>query len=194
MRLYYYDRYAGNRSGNHTTQTLADYALSRETGLSGAKQEAGAACGLELKRTEKGKPYLQDHPVHFSISHSGTLWVLLAAAQPVGVDIQKCAHDNYLAISRRFYQPGEQQAVERGGLAAFMGIWCRKEAYIKLKGSSLGDTIDWLDVAPDGNILDRACIHGEPIVFNECSVADGYVCVAASHEEEELWTCKINIE
>ena len=147
-----------------------------------------------MRRTEKGKPYLPDSPVHFSISHSGALWVLLAAGQPVGVDVQKCEHDNFMAISRRFYQPGEQQAVEKGGLLTFIGIWCRKEAYIKLKGSSLGDTLDWLDVAPEGILLDLAEIQGEKICFRECAVAEGFVCIAASHQEEEIWISKINIE
>jgi 4'-phosphopantetheinyl transferase len=194
MRLYYFDRYEGNRSGGHTTESLARTAL----GLEAAKTGSGIAPFLTeetgLSRTEKGKPYLPDHPVHFSISHSGSLWVLLAASQPVGVDIQKSDHDNYDAISRRFFQPGEQKAVEAGGLRAFIGIWCRKEAYIKLKGSSLGDTLDWLDVAPAGILLDRAVIRGETVYFRECGLADGYVCVAASHEEEDIWTCKINIE
>lgn len=194
MRLYYFDRYEGNRNGGHTTEILARTALELEADKAGSSlwlyltEEAG------LSRTEKGKPYLPDHPVHFSISHSGPLWVLLAADQPVGVDIQKCDHDNFDAISRRFFQPGEQQAVEAGGLLAFMGIWCRKEAYIKLKGSSLGDTLDWLDVAPAGILLDRAIIRGETVYFRECKLADGYICIAASHEEEELWTCKIDIE
>lgn len=194
MRLYYFDRYEGNRKGGPTSETLARTALGQEAA------ETGNGCAPFLTdesgfcRTEKGKPYLPDHPVHFSISHSGALWVLLASIQPVGVDIQKCTHDNYDAISRRFYQPGEQKAVEAGGLQAFIGIWCRKEAYIKLKGSSLGDTLDWLDVAPEGILLDRALIRGESIFFRECRVADGYVCVAASHEEEDIWTSKINIE
>jgi len=193
MILYIYDHYMGNRTSQLNTNQLIDLALRQyvnETGMLAALDDKA----FSICKTQKGKPYIEGLPLHFSVSHSDHMWVCLVGDVENGVDIQNKTHLNYEAISRRFFQPEEQKAVEMGGIAAFIAIWCRKEAFIKLFGLSIGDTIDWLDVAKDEAPASHIKYLDRVITFSEVDIHPEFLCVAAMDKKEEIWIKKIQAD
>lgn len=193
MILYIYDTYCGNRSAERNTEQLISLAVQQYT------KEIELALpddqnGIRILRTQKGKPYIEGLPLHFSVSHSDYLWVCLIGCNEIGVDIQNLNHSNYEAIARRFFQPDEQKAVQTGGIEAFMAIWCRKEAFIKYYGMTIGEAIDWLDVAKDGIPATQIEYMGKMIAFTEIPVHPDFSCVAATSTKEEIWIRKIQVD
>lgn len=192
MVLYVYDQYMGNRAAAPNTEQLIGLALQqyeKENGLN----LIGDQNSPRICRTQKGKPYIENYPAHISVSHSDNLWVCLFGKTESGIDIQNKDHSNYAAISHRFFQPEEQNAVKAGGIEAFMAIWCRKEAFIKFYGLTIGETIDWLDVAKDGKPADAIEYLDQTITFTEINVHQGFLCVVASDKKEEIWIRKIQV-
>jgi 4'-phosphopantetheinyl transferase len=192
MILYVYDGYRGNRSASPGTEMLVRESIRRYAEETGIPMPVDAN-DADIARTHKGKPYIPGTPVHFSVSHSDNYWVCLVGPTENGIDIQNNKHKNYEAIAKRFFQPMEQQAVEIGGLPYFMAIWSRKEAFIKYNGSSIGDTIDWLDVSDQGKPADQVEYNHKTIIFTEINVHPDYICVAATEKKEQIWIRKIAV-
>jgi len=193
MILYVFDQYSGNKTNERNTTQLVALALKQyaeETGLVNHIDEKT----FLMCKTQKGKPYIEGHPVHFSVSHSDNIWVCLVGDSENGVDVQKKTHSNYQAISRRFFQPEEQRAVEAGGVESFIAIWCRKEAFIKLFGLTIGDTIEWLNVAKDESPAQQIEYLDRMIAFSEIDVNLEYLCVAAMYKKEEICIRKIQVD
>jgi 4'-phosphopantetheinyl transferase len=94
-----------------------------------------------------GKPALRaragDAPLHFSVSHSGSLALLAISADgPVGVDVERERDlPNALPLAERFFSPAERREVraerpaERSRL--FLSLWTAKEAVLKARGDGL---------------------------------------------------------
>ncbi|HEV2887905.1 MAG TPA: 4'-phosphopantetheinyl transferase superfamily protein [Jatrophihabitans sp.] len=93
-----------------------------------------------------GKPELA-HPeteLRCNLSHSGGLAALAVTAGPaVGIDIQQWRSDvDLVRMAARYYAPDEADYVRAAGnggqqAARFTGLWCRKEACVKVTGSRL---------------------------------------------------------
>lgn len=193
MILYVYDAYRGNRTAARNTEQLIYLALqqySKEIDMTIPMEQSG----VRICRTQKGKPYIEGVPLHISVSHSDHLWICLIGSSEIGVDIQHKSHSNFEAISRRFFQADEQIAVRNGGIEAFMAIWCRKEAFIKYHGMTIGDTIDWLNVSKDGAPATQIEYKGKLITFSEIPVHPEYLCIAATTTKEEIWIRKIQAD
>lgn len=193
MILYVFDQYRGNKAGEQSTELLLAMAFKQyaaETGLTSTINEKT----FRVYKTQKGKPYLEGFPLHFSVSHSDHLWVCLMGEAECGVDIQNKSHANFEAISRRFYQPEEKKAVETGGISTFISIWCRKESFIKLLGLTIGDTIDWLNVVKDQHPAPYIEYMKRRILFAEIDVHPDYLCVAAMDKKEKIWIRRIQVD
>ena len=193
MHIYFYDAYRGNRTTALNTEQLISLAINRYVSdgnlLLPTNQTEFTLC-----RTSKGKPYLDGFSGNISVSHSDNLWVCSIGARQNGIDIQNMKHSNFEAISKRFFQLDEQEAVRQGGIQSFMSIWCRKEAFIKYHGLTIGDTIDWLNVAKDGCPLDQMEYLGQQIYFSEIQVAPEYLCVVATSTKETIWVRNLQVE
>lgn len=122
-------------------------------------------CGLPpeaimLRRTEKGKPYAEDLPVQFNLSHSGK-WVALALDdRPIGIDIEVlrpmdlkiarrvCTESDlaYLFEGTPLFQKTEDPAL----IDRFFRIWTAKEAYFKCVGTGITDlkAVSYADLNP----------------------------------------------
>ena len=85
-----------------------------------------------IARTAEGKPYLPNGP-HFSLSHSGSLAVLLTSDLPCGVDVEPVSRTLPPRMQEKLLLP-EELAARR----AFAWFWTRKEAVMKLTGFGLG--------------------------------------------------------
>ena len=100
---------------------------------------------LSFEYSAKGKPSLAEpkHDVHFNVSHSGDLaLVAVAADRAVGIDVERERHiGDALDVARRFYSPSESELLEAVPAEhrdqAFLTLWTRKEACLKVLGSGL---------------------------------------------------------
>lgn len=152
------------------------YPHIRSCTVSGLSSELTESFHLNYRYGDKGKPYFENIPLFFSLSHSGE-YVLCAVSsrQEVGADIQKIQSADVMKIAKRFFSEPECRALERcesdrerQGL--FFGLWSRKEAYGKLTGEGvtavLGDDmknaeakrdVEWMDVSPPAGYAMAVC-------------------------------------
>ena len=93
-----------------------------------------------------GKPYFPSHPhVHFSVSHTGGIWICAFADREVGCDVQDHRKNDDPArlrrLAKRWFSEGERTYLEQCGYepAEFYRIWSRKEAYVKFTGDGIGE-------------------------------------------------------
>ncbi|MDE6642205.1 MAG: 4'-phosphopantetheinyl transferase superfamily protein [Acetatifactor sp.] len=134
--------------------------------VSGLFSELTEPLPLTYRYGDKGKPYFENIPLFFSLSHSGEYVLCAVSRQEVGADIQKIQPSDVLKLAKRFFSEPECRALERcesdreqQGL--FFGLWSRKEAYGKLTGEGvtavLGKdmqntdakrNVEWIDVSP----------------------------------------------
>ncbi len=154
----------------------------------------------KIIRTPRGKPFLQGIPcIHFSVSHSKTIWGCAIDSHPIGFDIEDFPRFNrngdtdaenkkdgkWIKLSGRFFTEAEQDYVLSGGERAFLKLWVKKEAYLKYKGSGLSDGLAGVELIKDG----------QPV----CQLPDGWVdeikidnkLVAAYSGEHKRQTKKI---
>lgn len=193
MILYVYENYKGNRTTDLNTEQLVSLAVRQYAAETGLVLPIGQN-SFPICRTQKGKPYVDGLPIHFSVSHSDFLWVCLIGTTENGVDIQNKRHSNFEAIAHRFFQPDEQKAVQTGGVQTFISIWCRKEAFIKYHGMTIGETIDWLNVAKGGIPATQIEYLEHLIAFSEIMVHPEFICVAATSAKEEIWIRKLQVD
>ncbi len=142
IQLYYTDSYCGK--GSHE---LLKRAASLYSGIN-------ADC-FEVEGERGKKPYFISHPdIHFSISHSESIWICAFCEAEVGVDVQIMSRERpWEKLAGRFFCAEEADAVIRADNAAdaFSEIWSRKEAVVKLFGigidgmftsfSTVGDSV-----------------------------------------------------
>lgn len=115
---------------------------------------------ITLLRTEKGKPFVKDTALNFSIAHSGE-WVVLAVDErPVGIDIE-VERSVDLKITNRVCTASDMDFLTQSGALSndknceelihrFFRIWTAKEAYFKMLGTGIGDlkSISYCDLKP----------------------------------------------
>jgi 4'-phosphopantetheinyl transferase len=98
---------------------------------------------VEFLRGDKGKPYLPQREIHFSLSHSGH-WALLAVSKVelIGVDIEAVASTRDLTgIAESYYHPHEfahlQTLAGDAQQNYFYRLWTLKEAFFKATGTGI---------------------------------------------------------
>ena len=98
---------------------------------------------VEFLRTDKGKPYLPQGDIHFSLSHSSH-WALLAVGKTelIGVDIEAVRTTRDLpGIAENYYHPHEfaylQTLNEEAQGEYFYRLWTLKEAFLKAIGTGI---------------------------------------------------------
>ena len=93
-----------------------------------------------------GKPYFPSHPhVHFSVSHTGKLWICAFSSAAVGCDVQEYlpndTTERWKRLAKRWFSEGERHYLDEHDCepAEFCRIWARKEAYVKFTGDGIGE-------------------------------------------------------
>ena len=107
-------------------EAVSAYCQSRDIGFD--------AENAVILKGEKGKPYIDGLPVHFNVSHTGTMWMCIAGPEECGLDIQQEKDCEFEKIARRHFSKKEQEYVALHGLKGFFRIWTRREAYGKYTG------------------------------------------------------------
>ncbi len=110
---------------------------------------------VALAYNDFGKPYVagcgEATPLHFNLSHSGSLAVLAVSDQfPLGIDIEEISPLKE-DIAGHFFSAREQTALRNlppdQYLRGFYRCWTRKEALVKGYGEGLSMALDSFDVS-----------------------------------------------
>lgn len=124
-------------------------------------------------RNENGKPYLADNSLYFSLSHSGGITAAAVCEREVGLDIQAETGRKCPSVLSRLTEAEKKEN--------FFYLWTAKEAYVKLRGSTLAADL------PSLEYKDAALYHNKkkvPYRFLRYRVGDVLFCVCVSHAEE----------
>ena len=93
----------------------------------------------EIRRTQRGKPYFADSPLHFSISHTKKHVFCALSDRPIGIDAEEADRDIRLALAEKILSPGELQQFRQSKdpRQALLRFWVLKEAAAKCSGEGL---------------------------------------------------------
>lgn len=133
-----------------------------------------------LCKNEHGKPFLQNHELHFSLSHSRDKIALAVGDFPIGLDIEAVRPiKKYDAILRRL-SPDERAEIHNE--QDFFRNWTAKESYVKLRGISLLPTLSELEFYNStlffkGKKLD---------VSLQCGLSEGCAFAVCTQQADEL--------
>lgn len=137
MVFLYYCEDEKNISTDEKAAAIARYHLMQKNSVA---PDNGL---LRIERHPKGKPYFPYLPdMHFSVSHSGGIFLCALSDEPVGIDIQEYKNrpdeaERCRKIAARFFHPDEVDALDADTVLAFYNIWTAKEAYVKLTGDGI---------------------------------------------------------
>ena len=117
---------------------------------------------------EHGKPYFEDLPVHFNLSHCRDAVAVIVSRHPVGIDVESVAPYRPHA-ARMVSTDGELLRIENAPdpARAFIRLWTEKEAIVKYEGCGLSRACKDLDPAEyrlfteeqaDGRYILTACL------------------------------------
>lgn len=121
---------------------------------------------LTYRYGDRGKPYFENYPWYFSISHSGDYVLCVLSEEETGADLQRLEAVDCVRLSKRFFAAAEYEAVrkceeEAAARTLFFDLWTKKEAWGKLTGlgvaSVLGEdvrqsTLPLEDILPPGKV------------------------------------------
>ena len=115
--------------------SLAVYLLLME----GLRKEYGIMEPPVFDYLSGGKPVIVGHPeIHFNMSHSGTVALCALDSQPIGADVELPRKISPSLIS---YTMNEEEVewIESSAdkLMAFLSLWTKKEAVLKLTGEGI---------------------------------------------------------
>lgn len=159
---------------------------------------SGATDGM-VKREENGRLSVLAKdgtvPLHVSVSHTARYWVCLTdPAGPVGVDIEEKGRKirpnvvRALHTLERDYLAGmEEGSTDWNG--AFLGLWTRKESYVKYLGSGLSKGFSSFSVISEkGDPADSLCDEaGEPAYLRSLAVSDAlWTALCAAHPPKHV--------
>jgi 4'-phosphopantetheinyl transferase len=139
--------------------------------------------GIVIKR-ENGKPVFENlGGLHFSVSHSESLWACVVCDIDIGMDMQAHVRCNKEGVAKRFFHPLEVEYLEANGYAGFYDVWTAKESYVKLRGSGIDDGFGEFCVVAEGELAKRAgtahFLHVRSIDgFSLCVCADSPLCIS----------------
>ena len=115
---------------------------------------------LEIKKGEKGKPYVLNIPAHFNVSHSGDYTVLAISDRPIGIDLE-IIRDFSAILAKKYFNEDELKYISGNSSSrkkslmqkCFYEIWTAKEAYLKFPGKGIAGGINSLSFSFDGKKL-----------------------------------------
>lgn len=130
VTLYYF---IGSASSNELLKTASEHF----SGIS----------DIKVHRESGKKPYFENYPnLHFSVSHSGEIWICVFAQNEIGCDIQLHRENSrFLKLSERWFHPNEASKVMCE--SDFYDIWARKEAFVKALGCGIDEKFKKFDTS-----------------------------------------------
>ena len=110
-------------------ELTSDLGVQNEWGLTDGKNQMIKE--LPLSYSPDGKPYFDNIPVHFNISHAGERVMVALSPCPVGCDVEHKGKDA-LRIAKRLFTGREYEALrsipdEKRRMHEFTRLWTLKE-------------------------------------------------------------------
>ncbi len=103
---------------------------------------------LRISRTDRGKPYLEESPIKFNMSHADGLVGIAVSSSDVGIDLEMQGRQlrnrgNEVKLARRYFSEAEAASLEhetdaKARRSLFIRLWTLKEAYVKAVGRGIG--------------------------------------------------------
>ena len=132
---------------------------------------------FQLKKTENGKPYIENSDTFFSVTHTGDIALIAISNMPTGVDAEKIKPHSFKHILKRF--TSKEYAEIDGNTIKFLKNWVVKEAFIKMYGGTLAHDLKRMEYANgqlnfDGRKADCNvfCSDAEGFVYAICTKSD----------------------
>lgn len=99
----------------------------------------------------RGKPYFENSPLHFSISHTKYHAFCALAECPVGIDAEEMDRSISPRLAEKILSPAEKEryAAAPDRQTALLRLWVLKEAAVKLTGDGLQGYPNHTDFSPD---------------------------------------------
>ena len=98
---------------------------------------------VTLGHTEQGAPFVENHDVNISITHTmGLVAVAVDDCHVIGIDAELINRKQVLRVRDKFLNASEQAFIPVDDLAAHVIAWTAKEAIIKAERNS---RIDWTE-------------------------------------------------
>lgn len=104
-----------------------------------------------IRLTPRGKPYFENSPWHFSITHTDRHAFCVLSLTPVGIDAEELDRPVRFSLSERIFSPAEQRrfASASDPQQAFLALWVLKEADAKHSGLGLTGFPNHTDFSPE---------------------------------------------
>ena len=116
--------------------------------LAGAYREmTGKECP-PIRTMDRGKPYFEDSPLHFSISHTDKHAFCVLSDRPVGIDAEELDRKINPRLAEKILSSGEKSRYD-GSREMLLRFWVLKEASAKLSGEGLRGYPNQTDFHPD---------------------------------------------
>ena len=99
---------------------------------------------IKIKKNSYGKPYIQNNPLYYSISHSHDYVVCAFSKNKIGIDIEKI-RDVDIQIMNQFATSNEKKYILKSKkqlFNRFFTIYTLKEAYFKMMGKNLNNMLN----------------------------------------------------
>ncbi len=89
--------------------------------------------------TERGKPYFEGSPYHFSISHTFNFAFCVLDRENIAIDAEELTRRVQLKLAEKILSPGEKAQFDaaQDKKRALLTFWVLKEAAVKLSGEGL---------------------------------------------------------
>ncbi len=105
----------------------------------------------DILMTVRGKPYFENSPYYFSISHTARHAFCALSRRPVGIDAEELDRTVRFSLVSRILSPQELARFHAAGdrQRAFLALWVLKEATAKCTGAGLTGFPNGTDFFPD---------------------------------------------
>lgn len=156
-----------------------------ETGRSAARPIISRFLGISpsevvFEERRGGGPFLKNQPeMHVGLSHSGSLLLVYAGPEPVGVDIERIKPRKNLDDLMAALFPEEGRA-EDDRLRSFYTLWTGREARLKRAGLSVWDWASTAGSAAQETPVRHWDISGPNGDYLVCAAADATVLATLS--------------
>jgi 4'-phosphopantetheinyl transferase len=160
-------------------EVLLRYILGRKLGIQ--------SITITFRKSDNGKPYLENKEAYFNLSHSGD-WVVMALSDgEVGIDVEVVRTVNY-RIAERFFSPEEvallNSKVDNEKLDYFFDLWTLKESFLKFIGTGLTRSLNSFSIYHDKariRIKEEGKLNNTNIFFRQYAIENGYKLSVCSY-------------
>ncbi|MBO4264735.1 MAG: 4'-phosphopantetheinyl transferase superfamily protein [Clostridia bacterium] len=155
-----------------TGDKLIIYAVKTEYGID--------ARGLVYKKHENGKPYFENVPFYFSLTHTDTLCAAAFCRNEIGIDAERVTEVKN-RIFERVFSDGEKLYINhaKDRKRAFFEVWTAREAYLKYDGAGLLCKMSSFECD-----FQNHTVGGVP--FLHFYIDENVICVVGAKEEIEI--------